>query len=217
MIKRTLGVALKCLLALAFTGLTIQAHAQQSAGTTPAASLMTAIDRRLNQATVVRGDFEQTKTVKGFKKPLVSRGHFVMAKNQGIQWLTSEPFASSLIVTRERLLTKTGDSVQQLDTRTEPSLRIINDLLMAVLSGDMHALDARFHVEGNMDSKDTWHLTLTPKDKDIALFITRIEMDGANYVEHILLQEKSGDDSRLDFMRHSQSSRLNPAEAKLFQ
>jgi len=211
--------SIKCLLVMALVGLaglTGQTHAQQNTPTTSSSHLMTDIDHRLNHAPVVRGDFEQTKTVKGFKKPLLSHGHFLMAKDQGIQWLTTAPFASTLIVTREHLITKTGDSVQQLDTRTEPSLRAINDLLMAVLAGDMNALDQRFHVEGTLNNKGKWHISLTPKDKEVSLFIARIDMEGADYVERIVLQEKSGDESKLQFMQHSQSDRLSPAESKLF-
>jgi Outer membrane lipoprotein carrier protein LolA len=204
------------LLAMALAGLTGQAHAQKSTPATSSSSLMAAIDHRLIDAPVVRGDFEQTKTVKGFKRPLLSHGHFLMAKDQGIQWFTTAPFASTLIVTREHLITKNGDSVQQMDTRTEPVLRAINDLLMAVLTGDMTALDLRFHVNGTLNNKGKWQITLTPKDKEISLFIARIDMEGADFVERIFLQEKSGDESRIEFMRHSQSHRLNPAESKLF-
>lgn len=210
---------IKCLLVMALaglTGLTGQAHAQQNTPTTSSSHVMTEIDHHLNHAPVVRGDFEQTKTVKGFKKPLLSTGQFLMAKDQGIQWLTTAPFASTLIVTREHLITKTGDNVQQLDTRSEPSLRAINDLLMAVLAGDMPALGQRFHVEGRSNTKGKWRISLTPKDKEVSLFIARIDMEGADDVERIVLQEKSGDESRIDFMRHSHSDRLSPAESKRF-
>jgi hypothetical protein len=85
-----------------------------------------------------------------------------------------------------------------------------------VLTGDMTALDLRFHVNGTLNNKGKWQITLTPKDKEISLFIARIDMEGADFVERIFLQEKSGDESRIEFMRHSQSHRLNPAESKLF-
>ncbi len=44
---------------------------------------------------VLRGEFEQTKTIKGFKRPLVSKGSFVMAAGKGVLWVTAQPFAST--------------------------------------------------------------------------------------------------------------------------
>lgn len=171
--------------------------------------------RRMDSAAVIRGDFEQTKAIKGFKKPLLSRGRFLIARGRGIQWLTQEPFPSTLVVTRERLMTVTDGGVQQMDARQEPGLRAVNELLMAVLGGDLRALNARFQVEGSLQGSQGWRMTLVPKDAALLRFIARIDMEGDRHVQQVRLLEGSGDESRIRFAHHSTTS-LTQAEAARF-
>lgn len=189
--------------------------AQADVAAAPAAWLTEAA-RRLDNAPVLRGDFEQTKTIKGFKKPLISRGHFLMARGKGIQWVTAEPFPSTLVVTKDRLLTIMDKGVQQqLDARQEPGLRAINELLLAVLGGDLNALNARFQIDGGLQGAQGWRLTLVPRDATLLRFISRIEMDGDRHVQHVRLSEGSGDESRIQFT-HQSSTSLGQAEAERF-
>lgn len=168
---------------------------------------------RLDQSEVVRGDFEQTKAIKGFKKPLVSRGEFVIARGRGIQWVTLTPFPSTLVVTRDRLTTVTPGSTQQIDVRQEPGLRAVNDLLMAVLGGDMKALSARFQVEGGLQGSQGWRMTLLPRDAALSRFVTRIEMEGDRHVQLVRMSEASGDENRIRFTRQGHTG-LSPLESE---
>jgi outer membrane lipoprotein-sorting protein len=195
-------------------GLVMPLQAQAQSPSSP--DLLAEISRRLDTPAVLRGEFEQTKTLKGFKRPLVSHGSFVMARGRGVQWITSEPFASILVVTRERLVTITGGAAtQQIDTRQEPGLRAINDMLMALLAGDVKALAGRFQSEGGVQGSQGWHVSLTPRDAALARFIARIELEGDRHVNQVRLMEASGDDSRIRFTRPV-ASKLSPAETERF-
>ena len=125
----------RAFLSLLPAGLTVAGGAAY-AQTAP--ELLAEIGRRLENPAVLRGEFEQTKTIKGFKRPLVSIGTFVMAGDKGVLWVTAQPFASTVVVTRERLLTlgESGAS-RQIDTRQEPGLKAVNEMLMALLAGDV--------------------------------------------------------------------------------
>lgn len=181
-----------------------------------APDLLAEIGRKLENPAVLRGEFEQTKSIKGFKRPLVSKGTFVMARDKGVQWITSQPFASTVVVTRERLLTlgESGAS-RQIDTRQEPGLRAVNEMLMALLAGDVKALAERFQTEGALQGAQGWRLALKPRDAAMASFITRIELEGSRHVDIVNLHEASGDASRIRFFNHAPSS-LSPAEAGRF-
>ena len=187
-----------------------------SARAQTAPDLLAEIGRRLENPAVLRGEFEQTKSIKGFKRPLVSHGSFVMARDKGVQWITTQPFASTVVVTRERLLTlgESGAS-RQIDTRQEPGLRAVNEMLMALLAGDVKALAERFLPEGALQGAQGWRLTLKPREAVLAGFITRIELEGSRHVDTVNLQEASGDASRIRFFNHAASS-LSPAEARRF-
>jgi len=181
-----------------------------------APDLLAEISRRLESPAVLRGEFEQTKTIKGFKRPLVSRGSFVMAAGKGVQWMTAQPFASTVVVTRERLLTlgESGTS-RQIDTRQEPGLKAVNEMLMALLAGDIKALAERFQAEGALQGAQGWRLALKPRDAALAGFITRIELEGKRHVDSVTLHEASGDASHIRFFNHAASS-LSPVEAGRF-
>lgn len=181
-----------------------------------APDLLAEIGRRLENPAVLRGEFEQAKTIKGFKRPLVSKGTFVMARDKGVQWVTAQPFASTVVVTRERLLTlgESGAS-RQVDTRQEPGLKAVNEMLMALLAGDVKVLAERFQAEGALQGAQGWRLALKPRDASLAGFITRIELEGHRHVDSVNLYEASGDASRIRFFNHAASS-LSPAEAGRF-
>jgi len=181
-----------------------------------AADWVSEVMRRMDNSEVIRGDFEQTKSVKGFKKPLVSRGQFLMAKGRGVQWLTQTPFASQLIVTRDRMTTITDGGTQQLDARQEPGLRAINELLMAVLGGDLRVLAARFDITGTVSGPHGWSMVLVPKDATLARFISRIEMEGAQHVQLVRLTEGNGDGSLIRFAHQRGDDHLTAAEQATF-
>ncbi|WP_265301365.1 outer membrane lipoprotein carrier protein LolA [Verminephrobacter eiseniae] len=180
------------------------------------ADLLVEIDRRLENPAVLRGEFEQTKSIKGFKRPLVSRGTYVVARDRGVQWLTVQPFASTVVVTRERLLTlgQAGAS-RQIDTRQEPGLRAINEMLMALLAGDVTALTARFDVQATLQGAHGWRLALTPRDAALAGVMARIELEGDRHVSALSLHEASGDASSIRLFNPA-SSGLSATEAERF-
>lgn len=185
--------------------------AQQTGATDPLAEL----GRRLTSPPVLRGDFEQTKTIKGFKRPLVSRGTFVMARGRGVHWATREPFASTIVVTQDRIRTLDAAGSNTVETRQEPGLRMVNDLLLALLAGDIKALASRFQTDLVLDGARGWRLTLLPSDGALGRFVTRIELQGDEHVRQVHWQEASGDDTRLRFAQHS-TTPLSAAETAWF-
>ena len=174
--------------------------------------LLGGINLVIERPDVLRGNFEQTKTLAGFKKPLVSKGTFVIDRARGVQWITTAPFASTLVVTRERLTTwDEGGRTQQLDTKREPGLRAVNDLIMGMLSGDLKVLATRFDTKGVMKSAQSWSLSLTPKDAGLAGFIKAIDIEGGRHVDEVRMVESSGDLSVIRFTNNTATS-LNPSE-----
>ena len=67
------------------------------------------VRERIEQPEVLRGRFEQEKQLKGFRNPLRSTGTMLLVRERGIAWDTSEPFASSAVLTREKLTSELPD------------------------------------------------------------------------------------------------------------
>lgn len=160
-----------------------------------AAGLLDQVAARLDDAPVIRGGFEQTRTVAGFAMPLVSRGDFVLARGRGLIWHTRAPIASSLLLTPQGLTMRGADGSvqQQLQADAQPGLRAALEAILAVLRADAPALAQRFAVAGEVRGKQGWKLALTPTDADMRRVLTRVDLAGDRFVREVRLQEAGGD------------------------
>ncbi len=164
-----------------------------------AADLTADVRTRLAQPAVLRGEFEQSKQVQGFKKPLQSKGDFLVARERGVIWRTREPFAGVLKLTPTEIVATQGSDVAfRLSATTEPTVRVINGLLFALLNGDVAALDAQFKMEGSVQAK-TWTLNLVPKQAAFTKILTHVELSGDLYVRRVVLDEANGDRTTIVF------------------
>jgi len=181
-------------------------------------ALLARIRSHLADAPVLRGEFEQRKTLKGFKHPLVSRGDYVVAKARGVVWRTQEPFASTLVLTRERLLARQPDGsvANRLDTAQEPGLRAVNEMLFALIAADLSALAPRFRIDGE-EHGTGWKVVLVPRDATLAQWIKRIELDGDRQVNEVRITEAGGDTSQIRFSRQQAGQTLTREEETRFE
>jgi outer membrane lipoprotein-sorting protein len=151
------------------------------------------VKAQLGEVNLVRGAFEQQKQVKGFKRPLISTGDFLVAKGRGVKWHTLKPFESVLTVRKDDISSKQGETeVFHLDASKEPTVRVINSVLFALLAGDVEVLRTHFEVQGEVKPAG-WTLELTPKTKGLAQVLARITLTGDRFVRHLELAEGSGD------------------------
>jgi hypothetical protein len=174
--------------------------------------------QRMTDTAVVRGEFEQRKTIKAFRNPLVSRGSFLVSRERGVIWQTREPFASSLVVTRDRLLSRQADGtvVGRVSARDEPGLRAINEMLFALMAADLQALAQRFQIEGELLGADRWRLVLVPREVALAQWVSRIELEGDRFVRGVRLHEAQGDVSAIRFSQQTGAGALTRDEEQRF-
>lgn len=155
--------------------------------------LATLVESKLSKEPVQVGTFEQSKQVRGFKRPLKSTGTYRVAKGEGVQWNTLKPFASQLTVTANEIVARQGDAETfKLSAKEEPTVRVITTLLFSVLSGDLKALETHFDSTGGLTA-DGWAIELTPKKGPIEKVFTRISLKGNATVSSVHMTEASGD------------------------
>lgn len=190
---------------LAWTAAGTAASAVCGAGPSVAAgaTLIEAVRARLTDAPVLRGEFEQRKSVRGFRNPLVSRGDFMVARGKGVIWRTREPFASSLTLTRDRLVARSSDGTvnRTIDAREEPAARLLTELMLALMAADLAGMSGRFRVEGELLGDLGWRLELTPADDVIRRTVSRVRMEGERHLRMLQIQETQGDSSEIRFNR----------------
>ena len=162
---------------------------------------------------VLRGEFSQKKVIQGFKKPLLSTGDFAIARERGLAWNTLQPFASSLYITPNRLRSVANGETTTLEASKEPGLKAFNDLLIALLSGQLQALNTQFTVTALSATPTGWSVTLVPTQAGLAQFIAQLQIQGGNFVEQVVLTEGNGDHSTITF-ENQRAGALSPQEAQ---
>jgi len=163
------------------------------------------------------GRFDQSKTLAGMKKPLAANGRFCVVQEKGVLWRTLQPFPNTLRLTKGEIVHFQGDRVaMRLDAKTEPTVRMINQVLFALLAGDLAQLEQLFKVDGTVGS-DTWSVTLEAREPALAKAIGTIKLDGGAYVNNIVISEASGDRTSIVFSKiESGDKALTAEEAALF-
>lgn len=202
-------------LALLVAGMTVAGAAQPVC----AADDLALVGQRVAQVQVLRGGFEQEKHIAGFRNPLRSQGRFVLARDKGVVWTTLKPFASEVVITRDRILSRQADGQQrvEVDSRQQPALRSVNEMMFALVSGDVAALSTRFETQVRARPDNGWELSLKPRSAGLARAFARIVLTGDRYVREVEIEEAGGDRSHLRFLDLSETPKaLTADEARRF-
>jgi outer membrane lipoprotein carrier protein LolA len=157
------------------------------------------IQSMLAKPKVLCGRFDQTKQLVGLKKPVKSTGRFCVVAEKGVLWRSERPFANTIKLTRDEIIQLQGERVtMRLDAKKEPTVRVINSVLFALLAGDLDQLEKLFDIDGEVNHQ-SWRVTLKARAPALARAIGAITLDGAEYVKNIGIDEASGDRTRIVF------------------
>ena len=175
------------------------------------------IQSMLANPKVLCGRFDQTKQLVGLKKPVISNGRFCVVAAKGVLWRTLQPFPNTLRLTRDEIVQLQGERVAlRLDAKQEPTVRLINSVLFALLAGDLGQLEKLFTVDGSVD-KNSWSVALKAREPALAKAIGTLALDGAEYVKNITIDEASGDRTSIVFSAiQTGDGAMTPDEAALF-
>ena len=185
-------------------------------GSVYAGSLVNQIEALVGTSPTVRGKFTQTKTLLGVSKKLNSQGFFIVDKSKGVVWVTEKPIYQTLKVTDTGIrIGSKGGVLMTLDARSEPSVKYINELVLAIFSGDMSALEKIFNYSGNVTAND-WSIELTPKNVTSTLF-KKITILGSSSISRITFVSKEGDITEVAFSDVRLAPSLSKDEALQFQ
>lgn len=186
------------------------------ASSVSAESLVNQIESLVSASPTVRGKFAQSKTLSGVSKKLSSEGFFIVDKSKGIAWITEKPIYQTLKVSDSgiRIGNKSG-VLMNLDARSEPSIKYINELVLAIFSSDLSALERLFNYSGDVTTKG-WNLELTPKNTASTLF-KKITIVGGSAISRISFVSKDGDLTEVIFSDVRLAPALSKDEAIQFQ
>jgi len=172
------------------------------------------LQKKLQQAPIVRGDFVQEKYIAGLPIPLMGSGQFCLSTKQGLLWDFTMPIKQRLRITAKGLAREVG--VNQWHLEAGLMDRQQTQLFLAVLQGDTSELQKQFQLalSGNQEN---WQLTLTPKSALLKQIFTRIQLNGGALLSRIELFESSGERTLIKLLNAKVDNALTAAEAKAFE
>lgn len=178
---------------------------------------VSAIFQQLSKNDVVRADFEQQKKLASLNKTFVSNGTLSFAKSNGVLWQIKRPVQADLIVTQKKLVQKTQRTYSQIQIDQSPYSSVAT-LFLQLMSGDEKALAKNFNVVSADYRATGWKIALTPKSNLFKKLFVRIDAQGQQYVDKIVIQEQANNSTTILFRnQNTQPNQLTAAEYALFQ
>lgn len=201
-----LGAAL-CLGFVLVAGRTAQADA---------ATTLSQLGARLDQAGVIHADFVQTKTLQALKHPLLTSGRMAFARGLGVLWRVEKPYQVSYALSDERVIEVDPDGNRKVRAaRDVPALAQIGRIFQAIFQGDIGALEGYFQVTVG-GSQEHWQVDLTPKP-ELARFLKGIQAQGGQFLDRIEVREAQGDVTVIEFRDSCLDQPLTDTEARLLR
>ncbi|MBN6069938.1 outer membrane lipoprotein carrier protein LolA [Aggregatibacter actinomycetemcomitans] len=152
----------------------------------------------------VQGNFTQQRFLKSLAKPITTQGKFTLLAKKGLLWQMEKPFANQLRVKTDGIMQ--WDGKQWVANGKMGQTEQIN-LFLGLLSGDISGLKAQFDVALSGEAKN-WQLTLTPSSLLMKQIFTDIQIQGDEVVKAIVLNEKQGDKTHIQFDHVQQNQPL---------
>ncbi len=168
------------------------------------------------EVTILRGEFEQIRTLKGFRNPLKSEGRFLISKADGVIWQNIKPFPSQIMISNTGKIVNLSNKNPGLKNNNKKPNPGMNKIMLALLSGNQADMAKYFKIE-RTESNGIWTLQLQPKG-GMARVFSHIEIKGDRHIKQVLMQEKSGDQTELHFSALSEvPNTLTPEEKNYFE
>lgn len=165
---------------------------------------------------LVRADFKQARQIKGIAKPLNAKGSMIFARQQGLYWHQQQPFNLVLVLTQNKMTQiVNGEEAQVITEESNPQMFQFNNLLTAILNLDKKVLARSFSSDIKGDEKG-WVLTLKPIASPINKIFNAITLSGNEFVEQVVLDDKQGDKTTINFFNQTTEPKLNQMELNYF-
>jgi len=174
---------------------------------------------RIAEHTLIRGSFEQEKTLTRLNRSLKSSGNFIIAAGLGMVWDTVKPFPSTLTLGSDYLIqSRPGGQSTILNAQGNEIFIRMAEVISTVFSGNSKGLLDNFEVyySGGGNADTAWELGLSPKNTAIGSFAQKIIMKGGDAIRSITIYEQGGDTVRYILSNHSYPAELNVNEKNFF-
>jgi len=176
---------------------------------------------QLSRQPLVKGTFEQTKTISRLGRSLNSRGNFIIAAELGMVWETLSPFPSTMAVGSDFIIQIAPNGAKsRLDAQGNETFTSLADTISAVFTGNSRILTEKFDNYFTENRQNgTWTVGLIPKDNAVRIFAEKIVLSGRNnpvVITTIEIHSQNGDVIRYTLQNHRFPASLTNDEKALF-
>ena len=179
----------------------------------------------LSKNGITKGDFLQSKTIAKTGKKLSSNGKFIFS-TEGILWNTLKPFPSTLVLGADYMVQIGSDGNKKVvDARGNDAFKSVSSTLLAGAdghqSGKEKGIHHKFAPSAETSGKNTWTVSLEPKDKTVASVMSSIVLKGKtesgnSEITDIVLNEAKGGSVFYAFTNQSHPKELSEDEKSYF-
>lgn len=175
------------------------------------------IFQQLAHTPTIRAHFEQQKTMTSLNRTFTSQGDVLFSQQYGVLWQIKKPVQADLIVTERKLIQKTKRTMSEINVK-QSEYGSIATLFLQLMAGDEETLVKNFNLMSVEKNNAHWKIQLTPKHALFKKLFDQVDMQGGQYLDHIVLHEKAGNSTTIRFSQQSaQPQQLNVQEYALFQ
>lgn len=174
------------------------------------------LQQQLAQSTLIRGEFQQVRTMQMFNQPLSTSGTFLVDHEKGLLWQQTKPFPINLTLTQNKLRQSINGEAQVMNDSENPMAFYFTRLFLSLFKGDTDAIKENFTLELSGE-KDVWTLLLIPTTSPIDSVFKSIKIEGGLYLNRVVLSEVRGDVTEMVFTQQStQPNTLTEKELAAF-
>jgi hypothetical protein len=166
----------------------------------------------LTQAPVLRAEFTQTKTIAALTRPLVTSGHMVYVRQQGVLWRIEQPYRVTYALTDSGVSEIGADGARRQTMGQGTGLQNLSRIFRALFEPDFKALEQYFTPAARGEAA-RWEMTLTPRTTLRQVFNT-VHLQGGRFVEQVRFEESNGDTMTIRFRQLREAVALDGEERR---
>lgn len=183
--------------------------------TADATNVLSQIGAQIEQFEVIRAEFVQTKQMAALKRPLVTTGRLTFSRRHGVLWQIEKPYRMSYVLGESRIVEIGGDGTRRVrEARDMPGMAQVGRVFRAMLGANSDALREYFDVAAQ-GTPNQWTIELTPRQSQLAQFLSGMGLSGGRFVEEIRISEAGGDTTQIRLSNSHGAAALNDGEMAL--
>ena len=157
-----------------------------------------AFKKKLSEASAsvssIESDFTQIKHISALTEDVTSKGKFYYQKSDKIRLEYTSPVSYVMVINGKKIKIITGGKSSIHDVGSNPTMKQMNQLLTACMTGNPDALDSDYQIEYK-ENATSWRLTVKPSNagknyiNTIDIFLDKKDFS----VQRLKMGEPSGD------------------------